>query len=153
MAKADTANVGAKPRKISAQPTVDSYRSAPMYVPIVDAVVSILDSSNIVAPDDVLLRMGKLARADRDAWRAGRVDFLERVIHGNLSQLRMFLRILRFHAHDLNLVPSLDTVRDTRGRPLRFTKNGEPRLERAYATRFTWPGRAPFPMDRARPPG
>ncbi len=153
MVKADTASIGAAPRKISAQPTIDSYRAAPMYPPIVDAVASILESSKVVTPDDVLVRMGKLARADRDAWRAGRVDFLERVIRGNLSQLRTFLRILRFHAHDLNLVPSPDTARDAAGRPLRFTKNDEPRLERIYATRFTWPGKAPFPMERARPFG
>jgi hypothetical protein len=35
------------------------------------------------------------------------VAYLEHVINCNLSRLSRLLRILRFHAHDLNLKPSL----------------------------------------------
>jgi hypothetical protein len=77
----------------------------------------------------------------------GRVPFLERVINGNLTRLGRLLRILRFHAHDLNLKPSWTAyMRWGKGpkQRLRFTKTGDPKLEEAYATHFVWPGKTPF---------
>jgi hypothetical protein len=100
-----------------------------------------------VAPVDVLVGMGLLAPEQLEAWRRGRVPYLERVIGGDLTRLSRLLRILRFHAHDLNLVPSVTAYR-CRGkgpkRPLRFTKSGDPKLEEAYARHFVWPGKGPF---------
>jgi hypothetical protein len=92
-----------------------------------------------------------LGAADLQAWRLGRVPFLEKVIQGNLSRLPRFLRILGFLCHDLNLTATTTAyVRRGKGarRPLRFTKTGEPRLERIYARHFVWPGEGPF-----HPPG
>ncbi len=72
------------------------------------------------------------------------MPYLEEIIECNLSRLCRPLRILRFHAHDLNLVPSV-TVYRRRGKGpkqrLRFNKTGEPRLEEAYARHFVWPGK------------
>jgi len=73
-----------------------------------------------------------------------RVPYLEKVIRCNLTRLSRLLRILRFHAHDLNLVPSVTAyMRWGKGpkRCLRFTKTGDPRLEEAYARHFVWPGK------------
>lgn len=128
--------------------SVATYTAEPMYPKVVRAVASILARGTTVAPVDVLVAMGKLRPADLDAWRRGRVPFLERVVQGNLTQLRRFLRILRFHLHDLNLVPGVERYAH-RGHALRFTKNDEPRLERIYATSFRWPGKGAFPMERA----
>jgi len=58
------------------------------------------------------------------------------------------LRILCFHAHDLNLVPSAaDYRRHDHGpkRTPRFNKTGNTRLEVAYATHFVWPGKFAIP--------
>jgi hypothetical protein len=70
---------------------------------------------------------------------------LERVVDCNLIRLSRLLRILRFHAHDLNLKPSA-TVYNHCGkgpkRRLRFSKSGDARLEAAYATHFVWPAAA-----------
>jgi len=74
-------------------------------------------------------------------------NYLEREINCNLTRLSRLLRILRFHVHDLNLVPSTtDYRRWGKGRKqrLRFTKTGDARLEVAYATHFVWPGKSPF---------
>lgn len=82
-----------------------------------------------------------------DDWRFGRVPYLERVVRGNLSRLSRLLRILRFHAHDLNLAPSITAyVRWGKGpkQRLRFTKTGDPKLEEAYTRHFVWPGKGPF---------
>src|SRR5690606_17095569 len=82
-----------------------------------------------------------------DDWRRGRVPHLERVINGKLTRLSRLLRILRFHAHDLNLKPSWTAYmrwgREPKQR-LRFTKTGDPKLEKAYATHFVWAGKGPF---------
>jgi hypothetical protein len=75
------------------------------------------------------------------------VPYLEKVILCNLTRLSRLLRILRFHAHDLKLVPTVTVyMRWTKGpkQRLRFTKTGEPKLEEAYARHFVWPGKGPF---------
>jgi len=61
------------------------------------------------------------------------------VVKCNLSKASRILRILRFHAHDLNLKPSMTVYkRKTAGGkiPLRFSKSGEKNLEEAYARHF-----------------
>ncbi|MHB8876509.1 MAG: hypothetical protein ACYC8T_22670 [Myxococcaceae bacterium] len=107
-----------------------------------------------MAPVDVLVGMGLLAADRLEDWRFGRVPYLERVIQGNLSRLSRLLRILRFHACDLNLVPSFTAyMRWGKGpkQRLRFTKTGDPRIEEAYATHLVWPGKGPFhpPVPRS----
>jgi hypothetical protein len=115
-------------------PTVSiaTYRADPLYPRIEHAVLIGMD---LLKPDQL------------EQWRRGQVPYLERVIAGNLSRLSRLLRILRFHAHDLNLRPSA-TVYMRRGKGarqrLRFTKSGDARLEEAYATHFVWPGNGPF---------
>lgn len=122
--------------------------------PLVErAVLGILADGKVVAPVDVLVRMGTLRAEDLEAWRFGRVPFLEQVIQGNLSRLRRFLRILGFLCHDLNLTASATVyVRWGKGGrpPLRFTKTGEPRLEKIYARHFVWPGKGPLNPPRGR---
>ena len=69
------------------------------------------------------------------------------MINCNLNRLSRLLRILRFHAHDLNLVPSTTAyMRWGKGRKQRlcFTKTGDRKLEEAYAQHFIWIGKGPF---------
>jgi hypothetical protein len=55
--------------------------------------------------------------------------------------------MLRFHAHDLNLKPSLTVYkRHGKGPRLRFSKTGNPNLEAAYATHLIRPGQRPLPV-------
>ncbi len=134
--------------------TPANYRSDPLFPRIEKAVLSILATAKVVAPVDVLVRIGALRAEDVEAWRFGRVPFLERVILGNLSKLRRFLRILGFYCHDLNLTASSTAyVQWGKGprTPLRFTKTGEAKLETIYARHFVWPGKGPFHLPAARP--
>jgi hypothetical protein len=65
------------------------------------------------------------------------------------TALSRLLRILRFHAHDLNLVPSVIVYRRWGKGPkqaLRFTESGDPKLEEAYAKHFVWPGKVPLEL-------
>ncbi|MCP5069852.1 MAG: hypothetical protein GY946_25065 [bacterium] len=115
----------------------------------------LLARGNVVAPIDVLVAMGLLTRARIEDWRRGRVPYLEAVIDCNLTRLSRLLRILRFHAHDLKLVPSATAyMRWGKGakQRLRFTKTGDPKLQEAYARRFVWPGKNPFQPPASKGP-
>ena len=128
-------------------PTVENFRDDPLFPRIERAVAQILRDGKVVAPVDVLVRMQLLAPDKLEAWRLGRVPYLEQVIQTNLTRLSRLLRILRFHAHDLNLVPSVTVYTRWGTGPkqrLRFTKTCEPRIEEAYARHFVWPGKGPF---------
>ena len=136
--------------------SVATYRSDALYPRIVKAVAEILSRSKFVAPVDVLVRMQLLPAERLEDWRRGRVPYLEKVVGCNLSRLSRLLRNLRFHAHDLKLVPSL-TVYCRWGKgpkqKLRFTKSGDPRLEESYSRHFVWPGIGPFQPPQSREPG
>ncbi len=145
----------AQPGGAPSQVAVHNFKSNPLFLPIQRAVAAILANGKVVTPVDVLIRMELLEPEDVENWRFGRVPYLERVIHCNLTRLGRILRILRMHAHDLNLVPSHTAyVRwGKRGHraPLRFSKTGDPKLEEAYSRHFVWPGEGPFHMPFAKP--
>jgi hypothetical protein len=127
--------------------TVANHREDPFYPRIAHAMAKLLRHGKVVAPVDVLVEMGLLTRERLEDWRLGRVPYLEQVILCNLTRLSRLLRILRFHAHDLNLKPSPTAyMRFGKGpkQRLRFTKTGDPRIEAAYATHLVWPGKGPF---------
>ena len=117
--------------------SVDNFRSDPMFPRMERVVAERLAKGNVVAPVGVFVDMGLLRPEHLADWRRGRVAYLEHVINCNLSRLSRLLRMLRFHAHDLNLKPS-PTVYKRHGKgprqQLRFSKTGDPNLEAAYAT-------------------
>lgn len=125
----------------------NTFRDDPLYSSITRAVAAILAGGNVVAPVDVIVRIGWLAPDDLEAWRFGRVPYLERAIRCNLTRLSRFLRVLGFHCHELNLTASQTAyMKWGKGRrtPLRFTKTGDAAVERVYARHFVWPGKGPF---------
>jgi hypothetical protein len=128
--------------------TVDSaYRHDPLYPRIASATQEILRRGRVVTPVQVLIAMSLLTREQFEDWRRGRIPYLERVINCNLSRLARLLRILRFHAEQLNLKPSFTAYMRWGKGPksrLRFTKTGDPGLEVAYATHFVGRGSEPF---------
>jgi len=138
--------------------SVETFRDDPLYPKIARAVAVILQNGKVVAPVDVLVRMDLLAPERLEDWRRGRVPYLEKVINCNLTRITRLLRILRFHSHDLRLVPSITVyMRWGKGpkRQLRFTKTGDTKLEEAYSRHFVWPGTGPFhpptPQKNQRP--
>jgi len=134
--------------------SIANFRDDPMFPKIERIVGELLANGNVVMPVDVIIGMGLLQPEHLEAWRFGRVPYLERVINCNLTRLSRLLRILRLHAHDLNLVPS-PTVYKRYGKGpkprLRFSKTGRPALEEAYATHFVWPGKRPLHAAHPKP--
>ncbi|HKH46486.1 MAG TPA: hypothetical protein VKM72_17630 [Thermoanaerobaculia bacterium] len=123
--------------------TVENYRDDKYYPKIVRAVEAILAHGDVVAPIDVFVHMELLSKADVEAWRFGRVPYLEKVIRCSLGKTSRILRILRMHVHDLNMSPSHTAyVKWGKGQrsPLRFSKTGDPNLEEAYSRHFLRPG-------------
>jgi hypothetical protein len=130
-----------------------AYRNDPLYPRIVRAVAAILEKGKVVTPVDILIGMSLLTPERLDGWRRGRIPYLEQAIDCNLTRLSRLLRILRFHVHDLKLVPSETVyVRYGNRQRLRFTKTGDAKLEKAYATHFIWPGKGPFHLPASKPP-
>ena len=121
--------------------TVENYRDDKYYPKIVAAVARCLEHRSFVAPIDVFSEMGLLAPADLARWKKGQVHYLERVIQCNLSKASRILQLIRFHAHDLNLGPSM-TAYVFRKKPLRFSKTEVKALEDAYSRHFVMLGKS-----------
>ncbi|WP_341327887.1 hypothetical protein [Methylotuvimicrobium sp. KM2] len=122
--------------------TVGNYRTDKFYLRIVKATAELLTEQGYVAPAQLFQKMEILTETDIAAWRRGRLPYLEKAIRCNLAKANRILRILRFHAHDLNLKPSSTMyLRNQPGNrmPLKFTKYGDKKLEEAYARHLISP--------------
>jgi hypothetical protein len=115
--------------------TVNNYKEDRYYNGIVDAVSKLLEIKRDIAPVEVLMEMGLLQSTALNDWKLGRISYLEKVIGCNLGKIGRILRILRFHAYDLNLGQRL-TFYNKRGKPLRFSKTGDAKIEEAYRRHF-----------------
>jgi hypothetical protein len=97
-----------------------------------------LKARGYIALDEVFREMGKLEAKDWEDWRRGRVPYLERVIRLNLNKINDVCRVVHASARRGNLKSSWTAyVKWGKGArtPLRFTKSGDPYLERVWATR------------------
>lgn len=100
----------------------------------------------------VLMELGKLSRQDYERWRSRQVPFLERVTPGNLARLNIILRAVQANAPRGKLRASWTAYMSWgkgKRQPLRFSKTGDPNLERAYATHYLLPRAAQFPSQPA----
>ena len=92
------------------------------------------------APVDVLMDIGVLRKQDYENWRNGRVDYLERVCQCNLHKLSEIMKEVRSYAGKNELKPS-ETVYKQWGKKgrvikLRFSKSGDPGIEKGYSTHY-----------------
>jgi len=132
--------------------TSANYRQDPYYAAIVRVVEDLLREKGFVAPMELFMRMDLLSPESAENWRRGRIPYLEKVIRCNLSKASRILRILRMHAHELDLKPSPTVYkRWTKGsRPLlRFSKTGDHNIEAAYARHFVSPRKKSCPFEEA----
>jgi hypothetical protein len=112
-----------------------------------------------VAAVDVLTGLGWLAGPQIDTWRQGRISDLSTLLPVPAERLAQVLECLEGWAGRHGLVPSEATyvaaARDRR--PLRFTSDGDPGLERACRTRWVCPDlpepqRARLAERQSKPP-
>ncbi|MCI9470866.1 MAG: hypothetical protein HFH56_06590 [Lachnospiraceae bacterium] len=103
------------------------------------------------APADVLVDVGVLPKEKYKDWRSGRVRYLEVACTCNLKKLSFIMKQIRSYAQRSNLKPSFCYykrwgVKKKHGHkpviPLRFSKSGDPEIEKVYATHYVDLGRA-----------
>lgn len=109
---------------------------------VVRAAEAALADHSYVSAIDVLRGIGFLAHPHVDLWRKGRIDFLERVIQGNLHKISSSMAMFRRWALETGLKPSETRyIRRTRGGilDLQFSKSGDPQIEKSYRTHYVSP--------------
>lgn len=119
--------------------SVQTYRKDALYPKVASAIARILRTSDEISPIAILLEMGNLEAKMHEAWCRGQVPYLESVFQGSLAKANRILRIIGFHAHDLNMLPSQQTYRQ-KGKKiiLRFSKAGDRTIEMAYMRHYKW---------------
>lgn len=118
---------------------------------VVRAAEAALARQQYVSAIDVLCGMGLLTPTHVDSWRKGRIDFLERVIQGNLSKISSSMAMFRGWAREKGLKPSeTGYVRRTRAgtTPLQFSKSGDPAIEKSYRTHYLSPALSELKQQR-----
>lgn len=88
---------------------------------------------------DVLIKLNYLSQKDYDDWRAGKIEYLEKVCKTNLHKLSTINRIIRQISNQMNLKPSWTSYNKYGKGPkqkLRFSKSGNEIIENAYSTHF-----------------
>ncbi len=108
---------------------------------VVRAAEAAFADRHYVTAIDVLVGIGWLSLPLVDQWRQGRIEYLERVVSASLGKISTAMHLFRRWAERRGLVPSETAyVARTRDRrPLRFSKSGEPAIERAYRTHWVSP--------------
>ncbi|MGP4073274.1 hypothetical protein ACTWQB_12045 [Piscibacillus sp. B03] len=99
----------------------------------------LLYEKGYVSPVDLLIKMDRLKPKQVEDWRRKRVPYLERVVAGNLNKLNIILSTLSQIAKQQNLKPSQTHYQSWGKGPkqsLRFSKSGQPQVERLYATHY-----------------
>ena len=108
---------------------------------VVRAAEAALAERQFVSAIDVLDGIGWLVPSRVEEWRQGRVGYLEREAQANLAKLSAAMKIFRTWARARGLVPSetayVARTRDRRS--LRFSRSGNPSIERAYRTHWVSP--------------
>jgi hypothetical protein len=94
-----------------------------------------------LSPLDVLLGIGWLDAGAVKRWRQGQIDYLERVVQANLSRISEAMKLFRSRTARKGLFASeTDYVARTAQRQrLRFSRSGNPTIERLYRTHWVSP--------------
>ena len=97
------------------------------------------NEKGFVCAVDLLLQLNYVTKKDYEAWRFGRVDYLEKVCHINLSKLTLINKSIRKYSTELALKNAQTTYYQFgKGakRKLRFSKSGNKTIEDRYSTHY-----------------
>ena len=108
----------------------------------VSAAYHAVKDHGYVSAVDVFKGMGILSSENYEAWRLGRIPYLEKVVQSNLSKISKAMKAVRVWAREQGLKQSETAYRKWGSGPkhdLRFSKSGNPQIEKAYRTHFVSP--------------
>jgi len=108
---------------------------------VTKAAEAALATQSYVSPVDVLVGIGWLDPGARDRWRQGQVDCLEGVVQSNLPRISEAMKIFRAWAAAKGLLASetIYVARAAQRQALRFSRSGDPTIERLYRTHWISP--------------
>jgi len=103
---------------------------------------TLIKENGFASPAEVLIAVGVLSKKDYENWRFGRVPYLEKVCKINLSKLSTINHEIRAYATRANLKASWTAYmkwgnkKGQRKARLQFSKSGDEKIERFYATHY-----------------
>jgi hypothetical protein len=108
---------------------------------VVRAAEAALAAQKYVSSIDVLVGIGWLDPGAVKRWRQGQVGYLEAAVQTNLSRISEAMKLFRSWAGAKGLIPSETAyVARASSRPhLRFSKSGNPAIEKLYCTHWVSP--------------
>lgn len=108
---------------------------------VVRAAEASLAAQDYVAPIDVPVGIGWLDPGAEKRWRQGQIDCLERAMQTSPPRITEAMNLFRAWASGKGLVASETDYlgRAPQPQPLRFSRSGDPALERQYRTHWVSP--------------
>jgi hypothetical protein len=105
---------------------------------VVNAAEAALAARNYVSPVDVLVGIGWLDPGAVKRWQQGQIDYLERAVQTNLSRISQAMKLFRSWATAKGLIASATAyvARTPSRQTLRFSKSGNPTIEKLYRTHW-----------------
>lgn len=102
------------------------------------AAEAALAARKYVSPVDVLVGIGWLDPGALKRWQQGQVGYLERVVQTNLPRISEAMKLFRSWAAAKGLRPSETAyiARTPARQMLRFSKSGDPAIEKLYRTHW-----------------
>ncbi len=108
---------------------------------VANAAEAALAAQGYVSPINVLVGIGWTEPGTVARWRQGQIDYLERVLQTNLSRISEAMKLFRAWAAAKGLLASETCyiARTPQRRMLRFSRSGDPNIERLYRTHWVSP--------------
>ncbi|TAJ09169.1 hypothetical protein DMA11_20560 [Marinilabiliaceae bacterium JC017] len=100
---------------------------------------SLLFEKGYICAVDMLIKLDYLTQKDYQAWRLGKVSYLEKACKVNLSKLSTINSTTKKIAKELQLKESWTAYNQYGKGPKRrliFSKSGDNNIEKAYATHY-----------------
>ena len=102
----------------------------------------LLTDKGYISLVDVFVSLGYLTEKDIEAWRMRKIPYLEKCIKVNLSKASSVVKTVRSNCINGKLKERFTAYKSWgKGQKtiLRFSKSGQPNIEKAYATHFIKP--------------
>ena len=105
---------------------------------VIRAAEAALAARKYVSPVDVLVGIGWLDPHAVKRWQQGQIDYFESVVQTNLPRISEAMKLFRSWATAKGLTQSETqyVARTPSRQPLRFSKSGNPTIERLYRTHW-----------------
>ena len=106
------------------------------------AMRTLIKEKGCASPAEVLIAIGVLSKQDYENWRFGRVPYLEKACKINLSKLSTINHEIRAYATRAHLKASWTAYmkwgnkKGQRKIRIQFSKSGDEKIERLYATHY-----------------